>query len=105
MPGDVIKVMSTKGEGEAPEEIGQIRFGEEGMLELISAHPDHEATLAYVIGDTNGRDALRLKEPPPPDEDRYSLYALDVDRTAPDLFKYMLRFLSEYHGLTVVADT
>ena len=101
MTGEVIRIRATDEEGRSGEEIGQIEFGEAGHLRLLNADPESEERLSRIIKDTNARDTLRLKAPPPPGAERYSLYALDVDRTAAGLLDFMVRFLKEYHGLWV----
>lgn len=101
MAGEILRVTAASDDESTGAEIGRIEFGEAGMLTLLSAEADHRAELERAVEETNARQTLRLNAAPPPGAERFSIYALDVDRTAPNLLDYMVQFLEEYHGLSV----
>ncbi|MTI00420.1 hypothetical protein [Roseibium sp. RKSG952] len=101
MTGTTLRIKGLGNAATANREIGRLLFGGAGHLDLVDADPAHASTLNWIIKDTNARTALRLEAPPPPGAAQFSLYAVDVDRSSPDLLAYMIRFLDEYHGVTV----
>lgn len=82
--------------------LGRVRFGAQGALTLLDAVPAHQDQLATAVAETNARKSLRITVPPPRGAERTAIYAMDVERTDPDLLDVMQTLFRQRYGLVLV---
>jgi hypothetical protein len=87
-----------------PIDVGTVTFGARGELAVVAAEPQHEKFLADVIEAVNAKEVLRIKVPPPPEAEQFSIYSQTVARTAPDLLDVMRTYLQQRFELALVDE-
>ena len=85
-------------------DVGAVRVGSDGLLEVVSAEPDYETYLTEVVDTVNATDELTVKVPPPADAEPYSVYYRIADRTSPDLIDVLRTYLERDFDLLLAAE-
>jgi hypothetical protein len=104
-PATVYGVQQIDQRGGRTFDIGTLRYGRGGHLEVVTADPAFQTYLAEVVDTVNATEELSIKVPPPPDAEPYSVFFRIVDRTAPDLLDVMRTYLERDYGLLLAKES
>lgn len=74
-----------------------------GMMEVLSVEDDPDGLLRLVVEEQNGRPAMNVGVPPPPQAPRFALASRTVERGSEEFLPALADYLRRYYGMELQA--
>jgi hypothetical protein len=98
-PATVERVVQDCDDRDQWNEVGRVAVGDRGTLSLLEARPVYRDYLTEMVETINGLDRLKIKIPPPPGSEPFSIFSKTVTRDHPELLGVIADYAEQNFGL------